>query len=200
MEIPGLFFQLFIFHEKSNNPPIKAECWPESLEEALVSVGTMTSPYTFGGGGCKKCTETGSKLISACTPQMLVIAWVTDSLWSRTTKNPEISMGPLTRLFAFSLALHCLLCCAFSFTHSLLSSWENECLDHYFCCVVFWSGPQCDCALSLHDSWISFQFPQMLLSLPSSQVHNGTSNGPYLLPEQMVVRHLRFRPRMRNRR
>ena len=66
-------------------------------------------------------------------------------LWSRITKNADVSTGPLAHLFARllaplaslmrSAALTCLL------AHSLLTSWGSEWLDSYFCCVFPCSGP-----------------------------------------------------------
>ena len=77
-------------------------------------------------------------------------------LWSRTTKNPDVSTGPLTRLLARSLAWvtyllapHCFFSLARSaalipsLAQSLLSLWKSEVLDSYFGCVLFCSGPQC---------------------------------------------------------
>ena len=68
----------------------------------------------------------------------------TDALWSGTSKNRDVSTGPLAHPFARSLALlthslapHCSLCwcatlCSFVHfpAHSLPSSWESDSMFH----------------------------------------------------------------------
>ena len=87
----------------------------------------------------------------------------TNSLWSRISKNPDRSTGPLPCPFAFSLAPltcllapHCLLRTAhfarkLRCAHSLRGSWDSDWLDYFFSVFFLCSGPQCSRPLPALD-------------------------------------------------
>ena len=103
-----------------------------------------------------------------------------NALWSRSTTNPDVSTGPLARLFARSLApltrllaLHYSLCSR-AFVCSLVRSlyslpcwWDSEWLDGYLYCdfFLFWPTVRSDTQFyEMGDS-----FGRVIPGVPHSQ-------------------------------
>ena len=80
--------------------------------------GTVSNVITVG---IFQCDETLFESVSMRFDPFMFsgIDFQAHALWSRATRNPDVSTGPITNLFACSLTPHCLFHRAHSVAHSL---------------------------------------------------------------------------------